>query len=164
MFRRRLWCWKEVRLLFRFSTKVQSSLQEPPPPTAITVRFRSEPAARDKRSWRTVWWSGENPVWTGPCWSCLVLTEVSSVCRVEQQLMSRMISEIYQPALPEPAHNQLTDQSELLDRSPTSNIGEKNRPPFFLLSPPPVLHLSITSSCLCSGGSRRCRTAGLRGL
>ncbi|XP_018530313.2 protein TALPID3 isoform X3 [Lates calcarifer] len=43
---------------------------------------------------------------------------------VEQQLMSRMISEIYRPPPSDPAQNVSSDQSELEDRSVTSDIVE----------------------------------------
>ncbi|CAK6984230.1 protein TALPID3%2C partial [Scomber scombrus] len=43
---------------------------------------------------------------------------------VEQQLMSRMISEMYRPPLADPAQNDSTDQSELEEQSFTSDIGE----------------------------------------
>ncbi|XP_017263250.1 protein TALPID3 isoform X4 [Kryptolebias marmoratus] len=43
---------------------------------------------------------------------------------VEQQLMSRMISQIYQPPLSDPAYNQHPDQSELEERSEASDIVE----------------------------------------
>lgn len=45
--------------------------------------------------------------------------------RVEQQLMSRMISEMYRPPLPDPAQNDSTNQSELEEQSVTSDIGEQ---------------------------------------
>ncbi|XP_023150358.2 protein TALPID3 isoform X3 [Amphiprion ocellaris] len=43
---------------------------------------------------------------------------------VEQQLMSRIISDMYRPPQPDPAHNQHTDQSELEEGSVTSEIVE----------------------------------------
>ncbi|XP_008275355.1 protein TALPID3 [Stegastes partitus] len=43
---------------------------------------------------------------------------------VEQQLMSRIIADMYRPLPPDPAHNQHTDQSELEERSVTSDIVE----------------------------------------
>lgn len=46
------------------------------------------------------------------------------VFRVEQQLMSRMISELYRPPPSDPAQNVSTDHSESEERSVTSDIGE----------------------------------------
>ncbi|XP_043998631.1 protein TALPID3 isoform X2 [Gambusia affinis] len=43
---------------------------------------------------------------------------------VEQQLMSRMIADMYRPAPPDPAQNDSTDQSELEEQSFTSDIVE----------------------------------------
>ncbi|XP_036006963.1 protein TALPID3 isoform X3 [Fundulus heteroclitus] len=43
---------------------------------------------------------------------------------VEQQLMSRMIADMYRPPLSDPAQNESTDQSELEERSLTSDIVE----------------------------------------
>lgn len=45
--------------------------------------------------------------------------------RVEQQLMSRMISEMYRPPPSDPAQNDSTDQSEPEEQSITSDIGEQ---------------------------------------
>ncbi|KAG7232319.1 hypothetical protein INR49_009021 [Caranx melampygus] len=57
---------------------------------------------------------------------------------VEQQLMSRMISEMYHPPPSDPAQNISSDQSDLEERSLTSDIG--------------------------NGGSRRQRSTAVRGL
>lgn len=44
--------------------------------------------------------------------------------RVEQQLMSRMVSEMYRPPPSDPAYSISTDQSDSQERSVTSDIGE----------------------------------------
>lgn len=53
---------------------------------------------------------------------CL-LVSVLLVIRVEQQLMSRMISQMYHPPSSDPALHVSTDQSDLEERSFTSDIG-----------------------------------------
>lgn len=55
---------------------------------------------------------------------CSVFCLVGS--RVEQQLMSRMISEMYPRPPSDPAQNASTDQSELA-QSVTSDIGEHHQ-------------------------------------
>lgn len=50
---------------------------------------------------------------------------VSVLSRVEQQLMSRMISEMYRPPPSDPAKNDSIDQSEPQEQSVTSDIGEQ---------------------------------------
>lgn len=54
---------------------------------------------------------------------CLTLLLLLVLLRVEQQLMSRMIADMYRPAPPDPAQNDSTDQSELEEQSFTSDIG-----------------------------------------
>lgn len=76
--------------------------------------------------------------WSGPSWSGLkcaglqirvdeVLTADVVLFRVEQQLMSRMISEMYRPPPSDPAHNMSSDQSDAEERSITSDIGKWHR-------------------------------------
>lgn len=52
------------------------------------------------------------------------ILSVSAAVRVEQQLMSRMISEMYHPPASDPAQNDSTDQSESEECCATSDSGE----------------------------------------
>ena len=105
-----------------------------------------------------------------------------SVCfcsvRVEQQLMSRMISEMYRPPPSDPTHNLSADHSELEEQSFTSDIGEctdgrTNQSRYLLTGTiaftqcvcdfvvSRFLRCDVCLCCVFSGGGRRWWTAAL---
>ncbi|KAK1874713.1 Protein TALPID3 [Dissostichus eleginoides] len=96
---RRSCSWREAPPPIRTSTRVQCSPPSVPPPSppgrSLSSGLRLQ---RDGLEQRLVEW-------------------------VEQQLMSRMISEMYRPPLTDPAYNLPMDQSECEEQSFTSDTG-----------------------------------------